>query len=93
VSSVWAFSWGRIDTSPPPWGSVRRPCSRSQWRRATSWVLPSWGVASFLPRRSAGPEMEGLTTRAAPPEVAPATMRTASPPERAKALMAGLGPR
>ena len=45
-----------------------------------------------LPARSSGDSMPSLTTRAAPPEVVPATMRTASPSVWAKALMAGLGP-
>src|SRR5438270_10515043 len=61
VSRVWALSWGRICTSPPPSGVVFRPCFLSHWRRATSWVLPSWGDASFLPLRSAALLMVGLT--------------------------------
>ena len=50
------------------------------------------GVAIFLPARSSGDWMESFTTRAAPPEVVPATRRTASPSVWAKALMAGFGP-
>ena len=92
VSSVWAFSCGRIDTSPPPCVSVSGRCRASQVRSATSWVLPSCGVASFLPRRSAADVISGLTTRNAPPDVAPAMIRIASPFDLAKALIAGLGP-
>ena len=55
-------------------------------------MLPSWGVATFLPFRSAALLIFGLTTSAAPAEVAPATMRIASPFDLEKALMAGLGP-
>ena len=92
ASSVCALSCGTIDTSPPPWSSVLRPWSFSQLRRATSWVLPSCGVASFLPLRSAALLISGLTTRNAPPEVAPEMIRMASPFDLAKALMAGFGP-
>jgi hypothetical protein len=35
--------------------------------------------------------MLGLTTRNAPPDVAPETIRIASPPDCANALIAGLG--
>ena len=45
---------GRIATSPPPASSVSKPLSASQARSATSWVLPSCGVASVLPFRSLG---------------------------------------
>ena len=92
VSSVWAFSWGTTETSPPPAVSVVRPCSLSQDRSATSWVLPSDGLAIFLPLRSAALAISGLTTRKAPPEVEPEMTRTASPFDFANALMAGLGP-
>ena len=37
--------------------------------------------------------MPFATTREAPPEVAPATMRSASPPLFTKPLTAGFGPR
>ena len=49
--SVVALSSGRMFTSPlPPFGPGKvRPCFFSQVRSATSWVLPSWGVASVLP--------------------------------------------
>src|SRR5205814_4493918 len=53
VSRVWTFSYGTIDTWPPPSGVVFKPCFLSHDRRATSWVLPSCGEASFLPFRSA----------------------------------------
>ena len=42
-------------------------------------MLPSCGLAIFLPFRSAGLVISGFTTRDAPPEVAPEMMRTASP--------------
>ena len=90
--SVWELSWGTIFTSPPPWVSVLRPWERNQARAATSCVLPSWGVATFWPFRSAALLMLGLTTRAAPPEVAPAMIRRASPFDFTKALIVGLGP-
>ena len=48
VSRVWAFSWGTTETSPPPAVSVARPCSFSQLRSATSWVLPSDGRGDLL---------------------------------------------
>ena len=83
AASVSALSCGVIATSPPPLVSVSKPCSWSHARRATSWVLPSDGVASLVPARSAGVSMPSRTTSAAPPEVVPATMRSASPPERA----------
>ncbi len=63
------------------------PCSSSQARRATSWVLPSCGVASLVPTKSCGvkvsssPRTSGRTTRKAPPEVEPPMMRMASPPD------------
>jgi hypothetical protein len=55
-------------------------------------VLPSWGLASFFPSSCAGAVIDGWTTRAAPPDVAPATIRIASPPDCANALIAGFGP-
>ena len=67
------------------------PSSASQARRATSWVLPSDGVASVLPIRSSAESMSCATTSEAPPDVVPAT-RVTSPPDSANALMAGLGP-
>jgi len=44
------------------------------------------------PSRSSTDWISGFTTRAAPPEVVPETIRTASPSVWAKALIAGLGP-
>jgi hypothetical protein len=55
-------------------------------------VLPVCGVAMRLPRSCSTLVISGFTTSAAPPEVAPATMRSASPLLLTKALMAGLGP-
>ena len=92
VSSVCAFACGTTATSPPPSRFAESPCAFSQARSATSCVLPSCGVASFLPIRSAGFVIDGCTTRAAPPEVAPATMRIAFPSDFANALIAGFGP-
>ena len=92
VSRVCAFSWGTIETSPPPAVSVVRPCYLSHERSATSWVLPSDGLAIFLPLRSAAEVISGLTTRNAPPDVEPEMTRTASPLVFANALMAGFGP-
>ncbi len=92
VSSVCAFACGTTATSPPPSRFAESPCVFSHARSATSCVLPSCGVASFLPTRSAGVVISGCTTSAAPPDVAPATMRIASPSDFAKALMAGFGP-
>ena len=63
ASRAWPFSWGTMETSPPPCVSLLSPLALSQLRRATSWVLPSCGVAIFLPLRSAGLLMLGLTTR------------------------------
>ena len=37
-------------------------------RSDTSWVLPSFGVDSVLPARSAGDWIESFTTSAAPPK-------------------------
>jgi hypothetical protein len=55
-------------------------------------VPPSWGDASFLPLRPAASVISGLTTRRAPPDLAPEMMRTASPLDLVKALIVGLGP-
>ena len=92
VSRVWALLWGTMDVSPPPAASVESPWLPSQARSATSWVLPSDGLAIFRPRRSAAVLISGRTTRNAPPEVDPEMTRTASPLDCEKALMAGLGP-
>lgn len=92
VCRVCAFSCGTMWTSPPPLVSVLRPFSCSQWRSATSWVLPSCGVAIFLPLRSSTVLISGLTTRKTPPEAAPAMMLIALPPDLDHALMAGFGP-
>src|SRR5207248_2074125 len=92
VSSVCELSCGRTCTSPPPSVVVLRPWDFSHLRRATSWVLPSCGDASFLPLRSAALLIDGFTTSPAPPDVAPAMSRTAWPLDFWKALIAGLGP-
>ena len=76
-----ALAWGRMVTSPlPPLGPGKvSPCFFSQVRRATSWVLPSWGVAMVLPLSCWGEVIEEETTRAAPPEVAPEMILMALP--------------
>jgi hypothetical protein len=55
-------------------------------------VLPSCGVAIVAPRSCSAAVMPGRTTSCAPPSVAPATSRTASPSDCANALMAGPDP-
>jgi hypothetical protein len=90
--SACAFSVGVMCTSPPPVVSVASPFSFSQLRRATSCVLPSCGVAMVVPFRSLGDEMPSRTTSAAPPIVAPATMRAETPPDWMKVLIDGFGP-
>ncbi len=45
-----------------------------------------------MPFRSAALLMSGLTTKNAPPEVAPETMRSDSPFDLTNELIAGLGP-
>ena len=49
-------------------------------------------MAIFLPSSCSGLVISGLVTRNAPPDVDPPTMRSASPSDWAKPLMAGLGP-
>ena len=70
---------GDTVTSPPPATDDFSPLLVSHVRSATSWVLPSWGLATCLPLRSAAELMPSLTTSSAPAEAAPATIRTASP--------------
>ncbi len=83
---------GVTGTAPPPvWVAVRW-CCLSQWRRATSWVLPSEGVASFCPLSWAGLLMLFFTTSAAPPEAAPEMTLISFPLEVCHALIAGFGP-
>ncbi len=69
------------DTSPlPDCASTFHPCSEIQCRKATSWVLPSCGVAIFLPLRSLTVLiLSGLTTSLTPPEAEPLMMRRLSP--------------
>ncbi len=45
-----------------------------------------------MPARSSGESIPSATTRLAPPEVVPATIRNASPSDWANPLIAGLGP-
>src|ERR1700733_1732887 len=83
---------GVIGTSPPPVEVLVRPCVESQWRSATSWVLPSEGVASFWPLSCAAEGMLFLTTSSAPPDAAPEITLISLPSEVCQALMAGFGP-
>ncbi len=69
-----------------------RPCCFSQKRSATSWVLPSAGVASDLPLSWGALVMPFFTTREAPPEAAPEMILMAVPLDFCHALIAGLGP-
>ena len=62
---------GSTVTSRPGRSEASSPCDLSQKRKATSWVLPTWGEPSLLPFRSSGPLAE-RTTSEAPPEAAPA---------------------
>ncbi len=82
--------WNRVSASAlavgstltlPPCSLALRPFFLSQARSATSWVLPSCGVASLLFAKSAGFEMprSPRITNSAPPLVAPATTRTSLP--------------
>src|SRR5580704_10212921 len=91
--SVVALSSGRMVTWPlPPLGPGKvRPCFLSQVRKATSWVLPSCGVAMVLPLSWLAEVIDGETTSAAPPEVAPEMIRMAPRPCE-YAVMAELGP-
>src|SRR5262249_45217835 len=68
---VSAFAVGRTLTLPPC-SRALRPLALSQARRATSWVLPSWGVASFLLAKSEGLDRlaAGRTTNCTPALVA-----------------------
>src|SRR5215467_397620 len=93
-STNWSgLAVGRTYASPPLC-VIFRPPATSQARADTSCVLPSWGVASLLPRKSAGVLKceSGWTTKAAPPFAAPATIRISAPRDLAYALIAGFGP-
>lgn len=69
------------DTSPlPVFASTFQPCSAIQLRNATSCVLPSCGVAIFLPLTSFRDLiLSGLTTSFTPPEAEPPMMRRLAP--------------
>ena len=92
VRASCALSCGRIDTSPPPAVSVSRPLLLQPGAQRD--VL---GVAELRRRDRLALQvrraslMSGFTTRNAPPEVAPETIRT---PRRtaSNALMVGFGP-
>ena len=83
---------GLMETSPPPVALVASPCCLSQYRSATSWVLPRDGVASDCPFSAAAPLTFGFTTMDAPPVATPETILIAVPPDFCQALLAGLGP-
>src|SRR3954447_8740012 len=90
--SVTALSCGTTETSPPPDVSVVKPFVFSHERSAMSCVLPSCGLAIFLPARSAGFVIDGLTTRNAPPDAAPDTILMACLFDFWNALIDGPGP-
>src|SRR5581483_8431287 len=77
------FSVSELDVGStvtlPPFSLALRPLDLSQARKATSWVLPSCGVATFLLTKSEGCLMlrSGRTMSSAPALAAPATMRSA----------------
>ena len=77
ASGVTLLSERTTETSPLPlWASTFQPFSEIQLRNATSWVLPSCGVAIFLPLRSSRVLIFfGLTTSFTPPEAEPPTIR------------------
>ena len=81
-----------MKASPPPVEVVARPFCLSQARSATSWVLPSDGVASVLPLSWEAEVMPFATTIEAPPVAAPEMILIALPPDFCQALMAGFGP-
>ncbi len=83
---------GVIGTSPPPVWVVVRPWLFSQYRSATSWVLPSDGVASFWPLSWLADVMPFFTTSSAPPEAAPEMTLIRLPFDTDHALIVGLGP-
>ena len=57
-------------------------------------MFPSWGEANFLPAKSFGDSIPEslLTTKTAPPLVAPEIILISFPPDIMYALIAGLGP-
>ncbi len=65
------------ETSPLPLSaSTFQPCSETQLRNATSWVLPSCGVAILLPLTSLRDLIfSGFTTSFTPPEAEPEMIR------------------
>lgn len=82
------------ETSPLPLlASTFQPFSEIQLRKATSWVLPSCGVAIFLPLRSSRVLIFfGSTTSFTPPDAEPPMIRRLLPLDLVKPLMAGEGP-
>ncbi len=95
ASGVTLLSLRTTVTSPLPLsGSIFQPCSAAQLRNATSWVLPSCGVAIRLPSTSSSDvTLSGSTTSFTPPEAAPPTIRRFLPSALVKPLTAGDGPR
>src|ERR1700728_1298836 len=83
---------GLMETSPPPVALVVSPLCFNQYRSATSWVLPSDGVASDWPFSCAAPLMPDFTTIDAPPVAAPEMILMAVPLDFCQALIAGFGP-
>ena len=83
---------GLMKASPPPVEVVVSPCCLSQSRSATSWVLPSDGVASDLPLSWAAELTRFETITEAPPVATPEMILIAVPLDFCQALIAGLGP-
>ena len=79
-------------TDPVPSAATCSPCLFSQYFSATSWVLPSWGLATVLPSRSLTLVMSLATTNEAPPDAAPEITLIAAPLDWVHALTVGLGP-
>ncbi len=81
ASGVILLSVRTTETSPLPLcASTFQPFSRTQLRNATSWVLPSCGVAIFLPLTSSRDfTLSGFTTSFTPPDAEPPMMRRFSP--------------
>lgn len=82
------------ETSPLPLcASTFQPWSAIQLRNATSCVLPSCGVAIFLPLTSFRDLIFfGFTTSFTPPDAEPPMMRRLLPWDLVKPLIAGEGP-
>ena len=83
---------GLTETSPLPVVLVVRPFCLSQYRSATSWVLPSDGLARDCPLSCEAAVTDGFTTMDAPPVATPEMTLIAAPFDFCQALIAGFGP-